>query len=640
MSVQALAVPSAAGIKLLESWGVSSDRLAKDMQHGGLLNALTDLQGMFVKNGVTAKQQGEVITTLFGKRAGAGIAVLMGQMDRLKSKYPDLQKGADKFGSAWATTQETTQFKLHKLQGAFDALAVELGDKLLPGATKVLTWMSNHSGDVTNMAIAFGGLATALFTYSVAAKVAASSSGKLVLPIALILASLEGLSKVHDKTGKGTLLKPTAGDLGINGRWAKDIEHWLNVAGGKIDTFRKWDESMMERLRHNTSNAFDEMRHETSREWDDMWNNTMGRLQRGINDDNKLMDNFRHTIAARYDAIRHSISSIWDNTWNAMVARTQSGIKSVMNWIDGIRNRVDSAFQGSLTWLSQRGKWIIQGLMNGLKSAWNVVANFFKGIPHAILNFLGIHSPPAWAIDAGKHIMNGLHLGMKAGGGILGNFSGSSIMGAIGGVGGAVGSGVGRWSGLVLQALKMLGLSPKLLHNVLYQMTTESGGNPRAINLTDSNAAMGDPSRGLMQTIGTTFAAYAGPFRALGIYNPFANIYAALNYARHQYGPTLMRNGMGIGSGHGYAAGGPASGWIMAGEHGRELIRLPHSSHVMAHGQTEGMMAGGAPRQLHMTIGLGQGYGDGKIMKEIIRQLRLAVYDEGGNVDELLGWRN
>jgi SLT domain-containing protein len=67
-------------------------------------------------------------------------------------------------------------------------------------------------------------------------------------------------------------------------------------------------------------------------------------------------------------------------------------------------------------------------------------------------------------------------------------------------------------------------------------MNQESGGNPRAINLWDSNAARGTPSIGLMQTIGPTFSAYAGPFRGRGIYDPLANIYAGLNYAVNRYG--------------------------------------------------------------------------------------------------------
>jgi SLT domain-containing protein len=52
----------------------------------------------------------------------------------------------------------------------------------------------------------------------------------------------------------------------------------------------------------------------------------------------------------------------------------------------------------------------------------------------------------------------------------------------------------------------------------------------------NSNARAGHPSRGLMQTIPATFAAYAGPYRSRGIYDPLANIYAGANYAIHTYG--------------------------------------------------------------------------------------------------------
>lgn len=104
---------------------------------------------------------------------------------------------------------------------------------------------------------------------------------------------------------------------------------------------------------------------------------------------------------------------------------------------------------------------------------------------------------------------------------------------------GGIGSGVQRWAPLVLQVLRMLGQSAALLPNVLRRMNQESGGNPRAINLWDSNARKGTPSIGLMQTIGPTFNAYAGPFRSRGIYDPLANIYAGLNYAIHRY-PSLQ----------------------------------------------------------------------------------------------------
>lgn len=64
----------------------------------------------------------------------------------------------------------------------------------------------------------------------------------------------------------------------------------------------------------------------------------------------------------------------------------------------------------------------------------------------------------------------------------------------------------------------------------------ESGGNPNAINLTDSNAAAGHPSQGLMQTIPSTFAAYHQPGTSNSITDPVANIAAGINYIKARYG--------------------------------------------------------------------------------------------------------
>jgi SLT domain-containing protein len=96
-------------------------------------------------------------------------------------------------------------------------------------------------------------------------------------------------------------------------------------------------------------------------------------------------------------------------------------------------------------------------------------------------------------------------------------------------------------------------MSQALVPRILYQMQTESGGNPNAINNWDINAQHGDPSRGLMQVIGSTFAAFHVAGTSSNIYDPLANIAAAINYARTRYGPTLGA----LGSGHGYALGGP-----------------------------------------------------------------------------------
>jgi SLT domain-containing protein len=108
---------------------------------------------------------------------------------------------------------------------------------------------------------------------------------------------------------------------------------------------------------------------------------------------------------------------------------------------------------------------------------------------------------------------------------------------------GAVGAGVERWRGVVDAVLAQLGQPTSLDNGVLSLIQHESGGNPNAINLTDSNAKAGHPSQGLMQTIPSTFAANAGPYASRGITDPFANIYAGVSYALKNYGPAMLAAG-------------------------------------------------------------------------------------------------
>ncbi|WP_406510177.1 transglycosylase SLT domain-containing protein [Streptomyces sp. NBC_00212] len=74
-------------------------------------------------------------------------------------------------------------------------------------------------------------------------------------------------------------------------------------------------------------------------------------------------------------------------------------------------------------------------------------------------------------------------------------------------------------------------------YNGIYRnIMRESSGNPLAINNWDSNAVAGTPSKGLLQVIQPTFAAFHVPGTALDLYDPVANITAACNYAANRYG--------------------------------------------------------------------------------------------------------
>lgn len=88
----------------------------------------------------------------------------------------------------------------------------------------------------------------------------------------------------------------------------------------------------------------------------------------------------------------------------------------------------------------------------------------------------------------------------------------------------------------------------------------------------------------------------------------------------------------------GAATGGARSGLIMAGEHGRELIRVPGGSSVIPHGQTERMLQGGGSggggvARLELSS---DGTRVGDLLVELLRS---SIKKRGGNVQVILAGR-
>ncbi|RLV10232.1 hypothetical protein CTZ27_03160 [Streptomyces griseocarneus] len=161
---------------------------------------------------------------------------------------------------------------------------------------------------------------------------------------------------------------------------------------------------------------------------------------------------------------------------------------------------------------------------------------------------------------------------------------------------------VARWRSLVEQVIRELGGRGGIglgdVGLVLHRIDVESGGDPNAVNNWDSNAAAGDPSKGLMQVIGSTFAAYAGPYRARGQYDPYASVYAGLNYAIDAYG-SGWRRALGGTSGYWTGTQSATAGLAMVGEHGPELVNFRGGERVYNDRDTE-RLVGGRRYEIHI----------------------------------------
>jgi TP901 family phage tail tape measure protein len=173
MSVMALAKPVAGGAATLESLGLQADTLARDMQKGGLKLALEDLVAHMKAAGVSSDQQGQIITDAFGRKAGAGLNVLVGQMDRLESKYPALEEGAKNFSQSWEDTKKTFAFQMKSLEMSTQALLITIGEKLIPPVRAFVDLLVEHKTATLGATAAMVSLLGAVVLVSAAMKTVA-----------------------------------------------------------------------------------------------------------------------------------------------------------------------------------------------------------------------------------------------------------------------------------------------------------------------------------------------------------------------------------------------------------------------------------------------------------------------------------
>lgn len=175
MAVQYMAKPAATAGPLLEKLGLNTHSFADAMAHGGLLPALDLLNTKMRAAGVQGNQMAQVLGDMFTKRGAAGVTILENSLDKLRSKYPQVTQGANKFGADWAATQKTFAFETQQAEAVLESLADKFGTALIPklqaaakATENVIDWFQkNQSAAKALAAVVEGVLAAAVGAFAV-----------------------------------------------------------------------------------------------------------------------------------------------------------------------------------------------------------------------------------------------------------------------------------------------------------------------------------------------------------------------------------------------------------------------------------------------------------------------------------------
>lgn len=467
MAVMALAAPAAAGRKALEGMGLSMTSLATDMRQGGLLKALEDLHSHFVKAGITAKEQGAIITQIFGKKAGAGINVLMDQLDRLKSKYPAITRAAGDFGKAWGTTQGTLKQKLDDLKGGFDALMITIGQKLVPVIQAVVGWMLKHKQIVVDLLIAVGVLAGGLAVLSgilTAISILSDPFALIIIGVAALVAGVIYAYK-HFKTFRDVV---------------HDVAHFfvtlwqdaMHVAGAVVQWFvngpLKWIREQLAVVTDFWKSHSKEIQQVTHAVWVAISTYVKISLMIIKAAITPFLETIKIIWRVAWTVIKDTVKTVWKligqdihmaiqlitgiigialdlitGHWGKAWSDIKKTAKNMLHDTIGIIKTAVSGF-GHLLW--DAGRDLLKGLIGGMKSMVGAMIgaaeNIGKTILGGIKSFLGIGSPSRITFMHGQMLAQGLIDGMDSMRGQLGAAAGRMAGGALpGGYGGGGGRG-------------------------------------------------------------------------------------------------------------------------------------------------------------------------------------------------------
>lgn len=234
------------------------------------------------------------------------------------------------------------------------------------------------------------------------------------------------------------------------------------------------------------------------------------------------------------------IGSVWD------------GVKNASSWV------VDKA-EDVGKWIGDKFEAIVDWIAHPVKHVTDLISSSIKGIVSS--------SPVKVFGDLGagifKHAYNG-----------IGDWIKKELKKIEDSMANPGGSGVQRWKPYVIQALKANGFDASDYQVAAWMrvIQRESNGNPKAINLWDSNAKAGIPSMGLVQTIGPTFNAFKFPGHN-DVYNGYDDLLAGIHYMKAIYGSGSSAFAR-VSGPEGYANGGLITQPIHAlvGEDGPETI--------------------------------------------------------------------
>lgn len=377
MAIMDLTKQGKPGVAALEGIGISAGQLGQDMQKGGLNKAILDLHDHLQKAGKTGTEVGQFLEEAFTKKSSAPLAVLLGELDKFESKYPDIEKGARSFGDAWKEATKTVKQQWNDFKSTLEAGMIGLGHMLTPYVAKlfdafngVFTWFGSHQealktfGSIIRTFVVGALITAAGFLAGMAIDLAPVVLlwGAVSMAVGLVAKALLNLYQHNAKFRK--FVQGLADDAK---KFFGEIVTWFQSNWPKI---QKTAETVIGKIANGVMTAVGAMKqwwadHKTQVET--TWNSVWTTIQRVGGQIKKTVSDMIGQLKTWWDQHGSDVAQIWNTIFNTVMALITAYGPVVIGGFQVMCDGIKLAFQGVLDALA-----VIVDVMTGhWTKAWH-----------------------------------------------------------------------------------------------------------------------------------------------------------------------------------------------------------------------------------------------------------------------------